>query len=651
MEERRGKTISITSRFPDFYNAENVDSLLYKFVDVFGQLLETTEADLFKVMRSHFVDTADNEGSKGFVANQKGDLDKILSLYLEALGGTSQLMQVNRKFYSGAFKDIKSIVNKLHSGTDSLSKYLRDSFSSANRRLLNRYHVSHARFTPQALKNPGSLAVKLLVAKDKLSQYLQSQLSATTRHLLENYDGSDSPPAPLLEALVEELNKQLKNPSFTQKNQEYFDKLLLPEEAKRLRQQGAIGEDRERLHRMLLEAAYPEEIAHSNIPPIAELEKVLIDEFNRSLQDPKLADFATTVKISDELEQETFNRLLLESAYPNEINNNYTPYRERLKGLIQILRRGAATKQGIIDLVAANLGIVGNSPAAQAAKEQIQLEEFNPELTWVRPPGELPTTPIYRYPLRIIDEFETENPNPIEQNIEIFLEVRDNLPVDSLVNVSVICLDTGKSVTYTGTVKAGDVLSFREDTAFRNGQPFATQGRTPLLPIGTSRWRFTAEITQGQPAARFDEHRFDRSTLVFSDIIVDLEIRLYKLNPGVFQVKIPWDIPGFTNKFDEASDHPRNQISGIIEKVKAAGVLSIINYEKRFLETHDLVDKLKVLIESAPLVEEHIVEEGNFDIGSYQIPYPKGIQHEIVDNFVVSGVFDYTGFDTLNRFA
>ena len=47
-------------------------------------------------MRAHWVDKANNEGSQGFNSTQKGDLDKIFTLYLESLGGTSQLNQTHR---------------------------------------------------------------------------------------------------------------------------------------------------------------------------------------------------------------------------------------------------------------------------------------------------------------------------------------------------------------------------------------------------------------------------------------------------------------------------------------------------------------------------------------------------------------------------
>jgi hypothetical protein len=195
------------------------------------------------------------------------------------------------------------------------------------------------------------------------------------------------------------------------------------------------------------------------------------------------------------------------------------------------------------------------------------------------------------------------------------------------------------------------VLLFRGQTASLNGQTFSIPEATPKLPLDNSEWQFTAEVKNSQTYAvgLYDQQRFGSSAFVFTEVAINLEMRLYKLNPGVFEVKIPWDIPGFTDKFDEADNHPRHQIAGIVDKVKAAGVLSIITYEKLFLENHEYKDYLTVV--RSPFLEEHLSEEVNFDVGSYKLPYAAGIEHEISDNLLLSGVFDYTGFDTSNRFG
>ena len=120
-----GRTSSITNRLPDFYKSGEGESVLHRFIDIFGRTLDQAELDLLKVMRAHWVDTADNEDSRGFNTAQKGDLDKIFSLYLENLGGTSQLKQTERRDGPEGLEDdaryrerIKGLINVLKSGKD-----------------------------------------------------------------------------------------------------------------------------------------------------------------------------------------------------------------------------------------------------------------------------------------------------------------------------------------------------------------------------------------------------------------------------------------------------------------------------------------------------------------------------------------------------
>ncbi|NEO82095.1 MAG: hypothetical protein F6J99_40335 [Moorea sp. SIO4G3] len=681
--------------------------MLYQFIDVFGSLLEQGETDLLGVMRSHHVDTADNEGSQGFIANKKGDLDQLFALYLEALGGTSQLVQVSHQFSPGSIKNVSNLAKKLHEGRDELSQYLRSQFDHDTKTLLERYQVAQTQFNLQSFRDLPGLAIKLLVATvdtDQLSHYLKIHLPPETLELLNHYDGLPPLPEPLQQGLVQTLNQQLVNPSLYRKNKPYFQTLTLGKAAQQLLEQQPIGEDRQRFNRLLLDAAYPDYISPSHIPTLAEVEQGLIKGLNRCLEDPSL--YQKTYQHPDQPLPETLpegadliiqNRQGLEAAYPNEIAKSYAPYRERLKGLIQILRQGAATKQGIIDLVAANLGILGDSPAAQAAKKTIKLQQFMPRLTQLHPRNQ----PEHRYLLTLGEEFEVYNPNSHPEEIEIFLEVQPNLPV-VLYNIRVVNCDTEEFVAYKGKVESSDVLSFREKTVELNGNPFATPG-TPLLPTQTSRWRLEAQLAEEWPLARFDQQRFDQTTFVLNQPAVSLEMRFYQLTPGVFEVKIPWDIPGFTDKFQQAGDHPRHQIAGIIDKVKAAGVLGIITYEKRFQETHEMVAQLTV--ERSPFLEEHLAED-TFTISSILFPYPEGVVHEMSDklltcyekrfhkthemvarlgverspfleehlaedaltisrvqvpypevvhemsdNLLTCGVFDYTGFDSGNRFG
>jgi hypothetical protein len=109
----------ILSRFPQFYQSEDSKNVLYSFIEAFAQQLNEAEEDLLRVMNAHWVQTADNELPKNPMQQRKGDLDKIFALYLEKLGGTALIKQLTRT--SQADDDlyrqrIVSLINVLKSG-------------------------------------------------------------------------------------------------------------------------------------------------------------------------------------------------------------------------------------------------------------------------------------------------------------------------------------------------------------------------------------------------------------------------------------------------------------------------------------------------------------------------------------------------------
>lgn len=431
------KTRSIIRRFPDFYTREE-GSVFFLFVALFGQVLEEAENDLLRVMHAHWVDKANNEGSQGFDAPQKGDLDKIFTLYLENLGGTSQLKQINRR-----------------AGKDGL--------------------------------------------------------------------------------------------------------------------------------------------------------------------------------LDDAL------------------------YRARIKGLIKVLMGGASTLEGVVAVVAANLGIVEDEGMSEeerakvrAARSKIRIVEFSPD-----------ASAGTNYSLTLYQPFTVSNPNPTPTTPQLRLTLSEGLPLP-LANLKVVNLTSGDSVTYPGVVDQGDVLAFFADgSALLNGVTVAISGSVPAAVPGDTTWQIEAilQVTPPPdspiPVGRFETSRFDNpaAAWMFSDPALNLNLSLTKLTPGFFTVYIPWDIPGFTDKFDEFSDHPRNQIGYIVNKVKAAGVGTAIVYEKIFAETHEMSDDFYGQGERSAFVDDQEMDESNFDIGSVQNPYPGGVDQELEDRFIASGVFDFTGFDSLNTFA
>ena len=503
---------SIIERLPHFYQSGEQYNLLYHFIGVFGALLDGAEEDLIRVMRAHYVDTANNEPANGIGLAKKGDLDKIFTLYIESLGGTALLKQINR----------------------------------------------------------------------------------------------------------------------------------------------GEGED--------------------------------------GIEDDKL-------------------------------------YRKRIKGLIDVLKSGASTRDGIIRIVGANLGIVDDTPVAQATRNKILIKEYLPENQHL---GNFDLAPYL--------EFSVINPNVVPTTPTIRIEVESSLDEEfQLVyfQPGIVNLTTGEAAYYEGTVLSGDTLIFLPDgSASLNGQPIPLTAPTPKLSLGSSIWRFEVKIgsaegifdqtlfdfTQFEAGgfnviARFDEPDvlFDEAVFASLDPIINLDMSVIRVHPASFMVQIPWDLPGYTvnfqmsqhtldalaaggeapevvqqlealigqeigtveelkeqltdvlgetpssdlmvaildnviastDKFASMTINPRTQIKGIVNRVKAAGVYAVVAYEKRFLDIHDMNTQFQMAGEMRTFQEDQGIEEINFDIGSDQF---NSEEQEMEDNLILSGAFDFTSFDSMNRF-
>ncbi|HEU4456235.1 MAG TPA: hypothetical protein VFR81_24430, partial [Longimicrobium sp.] len=436
-----GKGRGILLRLPHFYDPDGAGPLLLELVGTAGRSLERAEADLYRVLRAHHVETADNEAAEGYTAplERRGDLDRILALYLEQLGGTSQLVKVSPALTARSL-DARALARRFaRPGADPVHEWLWNRFPASTRDLLARWQAANARFRADEVTAGTALAL-LVAGKGTLEAYLRSRLRTATLALLDEHDGGPSIPAALSEAIAADLNARvLTDPRLYPRNAAAFDALPLPEAARRLR--GGIhgdllrerlaavtdpaerqrwegelawaepvptppGDDLARLNRLLLEAAWPKGAGDGDplpppgeerpwgveargIPTLSQVRDALVDELNAALSDEGLA----REELFPELEPgeldavrarfggrlEWINRVLLERALGGAVEVSYAPYRERLLALIQVLRRGASTRRGIVDVVAANLGILGNDAEARAARELIRIVEYAPE--------------------------------------------------------------------------------------------------------------------------------------------------------------------------------------------------------------------------------------------------------------------------------
>jgi hypothetical protein len=259
------------------------------------------------------------------------------------------------------------------------------------------------------------------------------------------------------------------------------------------------------------------------------------------------------------------------------------------------------------------------------------------------------------------------------------LQVHRRGVLSPLTNVRLVH-ENGQFVQYTSTLSCDDVLLFLPDgTILVNGRvwrTFTTEGtvlineqtvdnpppelvsRIPPLSLKQTRWRIEASIGYARATFEqtlFDSSKFEQSSLdpinpdLAGSYVFDVNFSFYRLTPGSFLVKIPWDIPGYTDQFDATHDHPRHQINALIGRVRGAGMRSVIAYEKTFQEYHEM--EIGLVLERSPFTEIQDMEEYNFDIQSQQKPYAKGIEHEMTDKLITSAVFDYSRFDSMNRFG
>jgi hypothetical protein len=262
------------------------------------------------------------------------------------------------------------------------------------------------------------------------------------------------------------------------------------------------------------------------------------------------------------------------------------------------------------------------------------------------------------------------NPNlyPVtpEFNFAVFMQGQDSeFAVFS--HWSIMNRTTGQTIFYDGSLHHGDGITLSSAGMAINGLPTRYTGEALILPPGESVLQIAAmtgltaarfdrtlfdltayvdddvplEMTNGRlDETSFDQALFDRATLdhllpeQVANVMLDIEISMTHLTPAQFRVDIPWDLGDFPTDPDDPASHPRNQIRGIVDKVKAAGVFATINYEKLLADTHELGELELMRRLQQPAVTNRMP-----------------VTHAISDRLHIAGVLDYTEFDSLNGFA
>jgi len=127
--------------------------------------------------------------------------------------------------------------------------------------------VSSWRLSGGDIKDPAALLKKLSAGADPLSKYIYSRLSPPTLELIAKYAPVAPPKGKLQKAFAADLNQILADPSFYSPAR--LGGVTLRNETAALLAQNPHGEARAFLNRMLLDDAYPIEIAqNSSLPPL-----------------------------------------------------------------------------------------------------------------------------------------------------------------------------------------------------------------------------------------------------------------------------------------------------------------------------------------------------------------------------------------------
>lgn len=715
MSTKHGKTARLLNRLPHFYQGGELEKDFMQLYETLGGSLERMEHLLFAVLQAHHVSTATNIGSKGYTAQptDHGDLDKLFSLYLEALGGTSQLVKMNPRFTRKSFyleKLLSSLYQPAEALTDRLRLLLWETEQAAPEAVdpVRAYLPATIAYTQDEIGPP--LVLGLLLRQDTLMRYLADRLDAPAQELLGTYDGKGPVPQPLALALQEFLNGRiLKDPYLYPKNMEEVWEELPMDQVTRQRcdalhrdflkhyyerrfaeDASYFDHDQRNLHRRLEELRFAEPpaspaqhdllrlnrtlldtyvqfhpvasgakpwgIRQRQIPDAKTVSLKLRDRFNALLSDQTervrsfFDDILATTPVHMELEKHyadqtvMLRRQLLEQLLPYEIEHLYRGYQKRMQAIMQVLRKGASTRQGIQDIVAANFGLIGNDPEVLKTKELFQIDEFDPE-----------ETHFGKQEVALSEPFAIYNPN----QDAVLPRVRVTLlpaQIKSVRNLRFINEASGQVFTVPLTLQVGDSFTVEQDEVFFNGVLSSAMLDGSLHSLPAMRevfWRVEAEILSNNLGSfgkygRYDQTEVEEAIFIAPiERVLEVEVLSYKLTYGAFSINIPWHIDGVTDKFAETEDHPRHQIRSLVDKVKAAGVRVNVAYKQVFAEDHELADRFDLELSGTMLQERHD-QEDRFSIDSRL-----GVQeqHELKDSLKLSATFDYTEFNSGNTFG
>ena len=151
--------------------------------------------------------------------------------------------------------------------------------------------------TETDIGNMRGFLAKMRNAGGPLTKYLKERFSPATQQQLNDYKDNTEPAPTLVKAVVDELNRLIATEVLY--TPERFAKVALKDEVKNWVARNPQGEDRQRLNRALLDAAYPDEVTKYRKVDKNNHGAVSTDFIGRNYNYPE-ADYATREKIFQE---------------------------------------------------------------------------------------------------------------------------------------------------------------------------------------------------------------------------------------------------------------------------------------------------------------------------------------------------------------
>lgn len=162
---------------------------------------------------------------------------------------------------------------------------IRNSFSRA---------LAATRLEETDIGNLRGFLTKMRNAGGPLTKYLKEQFAPATQQQLNEYVDGTTPSPILVKAVLDELNRLMANEGIY--TPERFAKVALKDDVKAWLARNPAGEERQRLNRALLDAAYPDEVAKGRKVDKNNHGAVSTDFIGRNYDYPE-ADYATREKI------------------------------------------------------------------------------------------------------------------------------------------------------------------------------------------------------------------------------------------------------------------------------------------------------------------------------------------------------------------